>query len=539
MGDCSPERRSGCGLLGAVFGRPRKSPSPTPVQTSKVQRPNVENDPSNNDHTQGDRVIPRPGPNYKSQPARQHHPPPTATATPPRNAEPMHGHVQPRKVPLPGMGLSGELDTMIKDHQRTKGAGNLVRASSGNVMLHSNLGNLRQPHDAIASNEQTLAVNGNFSRRNEVPAKKNEKPDVFCRALSTRMDPEELKILGNEHYKNGSFAEALSLYEAAISVDPNKASYRSNKSAALTAMGKLLEAALECREAIRIDPYYQRAHNRLATLYVRLGDPEKGLYHFKQAGPDADPDAMNRAAKVQNHLNKCTEAKRQHDWTTLLKEIALATSAGADSAPLIFALKAEALLKLNRHQEAVQAMADGPDFDSEECIKFFGPIASASLLVMQAQVGIAEGRFDDAWGAAEGACRLDPNNKEASSATRRARALSAARSKGNDHFKAGRYEEARGAYGEGLEHAPYNALLLCNRAACEAKLNHYNKAVDDCNAALSIRPGYSKARLRRADCYAKMGNWGACLQDCQVLVKENPNDGEAAKLLDEAKSRLE
>ncbi|XP_047956748.1 inactive TPR repeat-containing thioredoxin TTL3-like isoform X1 [Salvia hispanica] len=532
MGDCSPERRSGCGLLGAVFGRPKKSPSPTPVQTSKAQRPNVKNDPSN-DQTQGDRVIPRPGPNYKSTPVRQHHPP--QTATPPRNVESM----QARKVPLPGMGLSGELDTMIKDHQRVKGAGNLVRASSGNVMLHSNLGNLRKPHDAI---EQTLLGNRNYARRNDAPqkpAKKGEKSDVFCRALSTRMDPEELKILGNEHYKNGDFAEALSLYEAAISVDPNKASYRSNKSAALTAMGKLLEAALECREAIRIDPFYQRAHNRLATLYVRLGDPEKGLYHFKQAGSEADPDAMNRATKVQSHLNKCTEAKRQHDWTTLLKEIALATSVGADSAPLIFALKAEALLKLNRHQEAIQAMADNPDFDTEECTKFFGPIASASLLVMQARVGMAEGRFDDAWAAAEGACRLDPNNKEASIATRRAQALSAARSKGNDHFKAGRYEEARGAYGEGLEHAPYNALLLCNRAACEAKLNHYNKAVEDCNAALSIRPGYSKARLRRADCFAKMGNWGACLQDCQVLVRENPNDGEAAKLLDKAKSRLE
>lgn len=150
---------------------------------------------------------------------------------------------------------------MIKDHQRVKGAGSLVRASSGNVMLHSNLGNLRQPSEAIEQRS--------YAKAPQKAAKKSEKADVFCRALSTRMDPEELKILGNEHYKNGDFAEALSLYEAAISVDPNKAAYRSNKSAALTAMGKLLEAALECREAIRIDPFYQRAHNRLATLYVR------------------------------------------------------------------------------------------------------------------------------------------------------------------------------------------------------------------------------------------------------------------------------
>lgn len=276
MGDCSPERKSGCGLLGAVFGgktlRPRKSPSPTPVQTSKIQRPNSDID-SSNDHTQGDRVVSRPGPTYKPQSVRQQHPSPNVN--PPKTTE---GQAQARKMPLPGLGLSGELDTMIRDHQRSKGAGNLVRASSSNVMLHSNLGNLRLPGDGNARNEQTLPINGNAAKKNEGPAKRNEGPESFCRALSTRMDPEQLKILGNEDYKNGRFAEALSLYEAAISVDPNKASYRSNKSAALTAMGKLLEAAFECREAIQIDPYYQRAHNRLATLYVRY--IINGLIHY-------------------------------------------------------------------------------------------------------------------------------------------------------------------------------------------------------------------------------------------------------------------
>lgn len=284
MGDCSPERRSGCGLLGAVFGgrtlRPRKSPSPTPSKA----RPDVDSSDSSNhssnsqnDQNHGDRVISRPGPNYKAQPVHQQMPSLSANRhNPQRNAAPMQatqGNSQARKGPLPGMGLSGELDTMIKDHQRSKGAGSLVRASSGNVMLHGNLGNLRQPgnsEDVYSRNEQPAPANGRWSTGNV--AKKNEgprKPDVFCRALSTRMDPEELKILGNEDYKNGRFPEALALYEAAISIDPDKASYRSNKSAALTAMGKLLEAALECREAIRIDPSYQRAHNRLATLYVR------------------------------------------------------------------------------------------------------------------------------------------------------------------------------------------------------------------------------------------------------------------------------
>lgn len=543
MGDFSPERRSGCGLLGAVFGgkslRPKKSPSPTPVETSKAQNELPDSSNLQNDKKPGDRIISRPGPEYKAQPARNQHQGPAKKAAPvPPSPQ---GYAPARKVLLPGQGLSGELDTMIKDHQRSKGAGNFVRASSGNVMLMSNLGNLRQPgngDNGNSRNEEALPKSklstGNVAKKNEGP----EKSDLLCRALSTRMDPEELKILGNEDYKNGRFAEALALYDAAISIAPNKASYRSNKSAALTSLGKLLEAAFECREAIRIDPCYQRAHNRLATLYVRLGQPEKGLYHFKQAGPEADPDAISMATKVQSHLNKCTEAKGVRDWNALLKEIGLLTSAGADSAPLIFALKSEALLRLNRHEEAIQAMANGPKFDTDECTKFFGPIASASVLVSQAQGYMAEGRFDDASAAAERAIRLDANNKEATSVMRRARAVATARSSGNDHFKAGRYQEACVAYGEGLEHAPYNSLLLCNRAACQAKLNRCEKAIEDCNAALQVRPGYSKARLRRADCYAKMEKWGACLQDCEVLIGENAEDEEAGRLLNEAKARL-
>lgn len=197
---------------------------------------------------------------------------------------------------------------MISDHQKAKGSSTLVRASSSNVMLFGNLGNLKQkggggggnmnssynvldylPKTAREedTNQSTMPpgryTNDAVRTRNNNAVKSppreleenyskpssSAQPTSLCRALSTRMDPETLKILGNEDYKNGRFAEALALYEAAISIDPNKASYRSNKSAALTALGRILEAVFECREAIRIEPQYQRAHQRLATLYLR------------------------------------------------------------------------------------------------------------------------------------------------------------------------------------------------------------------------------------------------------------------------------
>nr|KYP38190.1 DnaJ isogeny subfamily C member 7 [Cajanus cajan] len=432
---------------------------------------------------------------------------------------------------------------MISDRQ--KGNSTFLRASSGNVMIFGNLGNLGQGgnssyhNHAMQRDENTSANGRNKDRKVENESKgSKEQPGSPCRTLSTRVDPEQLKIMGNEDYKNGRFEEALALYDAAIAIDPNKASYRSNKSAALTALGRLLEAVFECRQAIQIEPRYHRAHLLLGNLSMRLGETDKALYHYKQAGPEADPDEIAKVKKIQFHLNKCTVARRLGDWKNLIKETNYAISSGADSAPLIFALQAEALLKLRRHLYAEAIMSKGPNFDVDGCTKFFGPIANANLLVIQARVHLAAGRFEDALVAIERACKLDSNNNGVKKVMRKARAAASARSNGNELFKASKFSEACVAYGEGLEHDPYNSVLLCNRAACRSKLGQFENAVKDCTAALNLRPSYNKARLRRADCNAKLKRWEASIQDYEILLKKTPEDEELSRALLEAKEHL-
>ncbi|KAG7983155.1 hypothetical protein I3843_04G090600 [Carya illinoinensis] len=458
-----------------------------------------------------------------------------------RKATPCQGYInQGKRVPKDAIGISGELESIIVDHQKGQGGGNLVRASSSNVMIFGNLGNLRRPgggnvnsynvvdHIPKTAREECPVPRGNYANSvmgiNVVRGANREQPDPLCRAISTRMDPETLKIMGNEDYKSGKFAEALALYDAAIAIDPNKPSYRSNKSAALAALGRLLEAVFECREAIRIEPQYHRAHHRLATLYFRLGEAEKALYHFKHAGPEADQVDIAKVKTLQAHLNKCTEARKLRDWNTLIKETGSAISAGADSAPQIFAFQAEGLLKLRRHQDADETLLKGPNFEADACTRFLGPIGSAYLLVIRAQVDMAAGRLDDALETVQRAARLDSNNREANVVMKKAKAVAAARAKGNELFKASMFSEASAAYEEGLDHDPYNSVLLCNRAACLSKLGQFERAVGDCTAALNVRPSYSKARLRRADCNAKLEKWEASIQDYEVLLKETPGD---------------
>lgn len=106
--------------------------------------------------------------------------------------------------------------------------------------------------------------------------------------------------------------------------------------------------------------------------------------------------------------------------------------------------------------------------------------------------------------ASQHAARLDPSNEEVNAVERKSRAVTSARSSGNLLFKASKFSEACVIYSEGLESDPYNSVLLCNRAACRSKLGQFEKAVEDCGAALLLRPSYSKARLRRADCNSKV-----------------------------------
>ncbi|KAG4391412.1 hypothetical protein GLYMA_05G179402v4 [Glycine max] len=75
-----------------------------------------------------------------------HMPNPVVNRTHQRNhpkVSPREGYVNSgRRVPKEAIGISGELESMITDRQ--KGSSSLVRASSSNVMMFGNLGNLRQ-----------------------------------------------------------------------------------------------------------------------------------------------------------------------------------------------------------------------------------------------------------------------------------------------------------------------------------------------------------------------------------------------------------
>lgn len=128
----------------------------------------------------------------------------------------------------------------------------------------------RKPSTSVLGSGKGYYGHGNIMRGG-VATRNGEEEYVSMksqRAIESG-DPEEVKRAGNEKYNRGNFTEALNLYNRAITLSPANAAYRSNRAAALASLGRLSESVKECEEALRLDPNFSRAHQRLASLFVR------------------------------------------------------------------------------------------------------------------------------------------------------------------------------------------------------------------------------------------------------------------------------
>ncbi|CAK8535022.1 unnamed protein product [Lathyrus sativus] len=348
------------------------------------------------------------------------------------------------------------------------------------------------------------------------------------------VDPEQLKLVGNEHYKRGEFSEALSFYDRAVASLPRSASYRSNRAAALIGLGRLSEAVRECQQALNFDPDYDRAHHRLASLFIRLGQVENARRHLCHPGLTPNPTEMLKLQLVDKHITKCTGVRRVGDWKSVLRELDGASTAGADASPQLFMCRAEALLQLRQIDDAESVLSHAPKSDPQinntpfEAI-FFGMFAEAYSNYVRSQIEMALGRFENAVTSIEKANKIDPQNIEIAVMLNNVRKVARARTRGNDLFKSERFTEASSAYGDGLKLDPTNSVLYCNRAACWYKLGLWQKSVEDSNQALHYQPNYTKALLRRATSYNKLQKWEEAVKDYEVLRKELPNDNDVAE----------
>jgi serine/threonine-protein phosphatase 5 len=101
----------------------------------------------------------------------------------------------------------------------------------------------------------------------------------------------------------------------------------------------------------------------------------------------------------------------------------------------------------------------------------------------------------------------------------------------NELFAQGSWQAAKSEYTRAIEANDYCpwAVALCNRAACELRLEEEGAALSDATSAISLDPSYTKGYYRRASASIQLGRFKAALKDIQHVVHAHPFDSSARK----------
>ncbi|KAM6968279.1 sperm-associated antigen 1 [Aplochiton taeniatus] len=109
--------------------------------------------------------------------------------------------------------------------------------------------------------------------------------------------------------------------------------------------------------------------------------------------------------------------------------------------------------------------------------------------------------------------------------------------KGNDAFRANDFEEAVAYYSRSLS-IRQTTTAYNNRAQAEIKLQRWHNALKDCQRVLELEPGNMKALLRRATVYNQQGHLKMAAEDLRNVLREEPQNATATKLLVEVDKKL-
>ncbi|KAM9365038.1 LOW QUALITY PROTEIN: mitochondrial import receptor subunit TOM34 [Pholidichthys leucotaenia] len=108
---------------------------------------------------------------------------------------------------------------------------------------------------------------------------------------------------------------------------------------------------------------------------------------------------------------------------------------------------------------------------------------------------------------------------------------------GNTLVKKGEFRRAIEKYSESLKYDPGEVTTYTNRALCYLSVKQYEDAVRDCNKALNMDAVNVKALYRRAQAKKELKDLKSCLDDLNSLLKVEPKNSAALKLLKEVQKK--
>jgi len=394
-----------------------------------------------------------------------------------------------------------------------------------------------------ASSPQQPSAQTNFSvpipDNTDAPAPPPHKSNPSSPITTPEDDAEQYKAAGNRHFKEKNYPKAIEQYTKAVDLFPDSATYLGNRAAAYMSSGSFQHALEDCSRAADLDPQNAKILLRLARIYTGLGRPEEAMTTFNRIRPAPSAKDVAPTKEMLHHITSAADTLERGSAMSMvlhaLDQAERGLGAGVTKPRKWQLMRGEAYLKMGNEnslgdaQNIAMNLLRNNNQDPE-------------ALVLRGRVLYGQGDNEKAMSFFRMAVNCDPDFRDAIKWLRIVQKIDRMKDEGNTHFKAGRFQPAIEKYTEALEIDPtnksMNAKLLQNRAQCKIKLKQYDEAIADSERAVSLDPGYTKARKTKANALGQAGKWEDAVKEWKNIQELDPEDRTIPKEVRKAELEL-
>ena len=105
---------------------------------------------------------------------------------------------------------------------------------------------------------------------------------------------ERLSLAATQHWDGGRWAEAISLYEEIVRLDPDSPQARYDLGVACLRVGRLAQAVASLERAVELNPGFDSALSCLASAFLRQGCESEALLAYRRLSRTADDPLARR-----------------------------------------------------------------------------------------------------------------------------------------------------------------------------------------------------------------------------------------------------
>uniref|UniRef100_A0A7S1AJ66 Uncharacterized protein n=1 Tax=Noctiluca scintillans TaxID=2966 RepID=A0A7S1AJ66_NOCSC len=321
---------------------------------------------------------------------------------------------------------------------------------------------------------------------------------------------QSLKELGNQHFKNGAYRDALQLYSKAINAGADKvetAKLYANRAAAWLTLEAYQEAIQDCQAAIVLDPTYARAYVRLASALCEVGKIDEAMAVLERR---QEPEAQAKAVSVKE-LFQTIEDGKAHLISKRFSDALLAFQKGMVLCKndVVQCWLARSMLATSHCDQVLRLTQQLLKRNSQ----------NAEVLVVRGMALLMEMQLDGAIVCLREAVRLAPDAGEMVTCFKMAKPVREKFDAGKKASEGREFSEAfdiftaaidliRGwspedaaccGHAAGMANGRIHAELLSERANTLLRLKRFEECIRDCNEALRIRMDCKAAVIMRTN----------------------------------------